>query len=530
MRILNQIAIVGALGLTSCPKNNSSIETTLERGLESRLNIELKKEYSQRFSEKDISCLEEAQIHAKRANQYPEQFSGCEIVEIEYAHGSPRKAKAYPEVFNGYDIAYFITQNIKPHASGFYTNIAGYLKLLSLEKQTDWSQEPQPLFNYFDIERMQDVGCTVDYIWELASIIDNTGNPRFSGHEIAQFCSPGTVDDKGNKLTFPINFVKTVAAITDENGESLYSMVDIFDLRQLGAEDSGEEVRLLATLKDSEGNLLFDRSQELNFAGLILKFLDLPVYGDDTKRIRDVLSIREQLTDFELRRYLQLGVTKEEILEFQDTEKPNAVIVYPTMDNYAFETYASRGHFRKIRQAYDTWVTFATTEDEAYQAIEKVPNIELLVLSGHGTFRGMHLGNNNVIEEMLDILSISDTVGDPQTITELEKAKEAEKYFIDMWDTELSDYLKKLSPDATIFLNGCSVAQGGKWHPNLANFVSKAADGRRVIAVTREWDSILLRITSLYPFDAEIMYTIPGLPDLYNATYTNKPLEQKDAQ
>lgn len=187
----------------------------------------------------------------------------------------------------------------------------------------------------------------------------------------------------------------------------------------------------------------------------------------------------------------------EETIEFKDTKKPNAVIIFPFKDwNGAFKDRGILTFYHKIEQEYDVFVKVASTEEDMYNAIDTIPNIELLVLGGHGNINVLWFDWKKKSEET------------------------DEKSYLSISDLELGDYLNELNPNAVILLYSCSNAKGGKNEINLANFVMSHANGRKVIASTKPFNSGGIEIISIYPLDIKIKNKFLFWNE--DLTYTNK--------
>ena len=203
------------------------------------------------------------------------------------------------------------------------------------------------------------------------------------------------------------------------------------------------------------------------------------------------VALKEKYPDSDLDWYRifrsqQLGVSPKEITEFSDTKKPNALVVFPISDyNKSYERDLEVP--KKIKEMYDTNVIIAGNENDVYNAISETPNIELLYLSGHGNSPVINLGSK----------------AEHTIITNTDQIYNEELY-IDINDKELPQYLSQLSPNATIFLNSCSTAEGGKDENNLANFVIDASNGRKVIAATDTFSPNEKVVNSVYPFDVRL--------------------------
>lgn len=180
--------------------------------------------------------------------------------------------------------------------------------------------------------------------------------------------------------------------------------------------------------------------------------------------------------------YYILGFSVKDTV-FVDTSKPNALIVFPTKDaNSAFAINTYRNIIQKVKNAYDLRVIAASIEDQVYNALQTTPEIELLILNGHGNAYSLSLG---------DI--------DPQVGTIHD-----ERYSIDVHDNELSVHLNRLHPDARIFLFSCSNADTTT-RTNLATAIKRFSKSRKVFASKEKLATQEIIIKSIYPFDIRII-------------------------
>ncbi|OVE74480.1 hypothetical protein BVX95_02430, partial [archaeon D22] len=150
---------------------------------------------------------------------------------------------------------------------------------------------------------------------------------------------------------------------------------------------------------------------------------------------------KKGFTSFEAYRLTQLGYTPNDFdssgkQKLRESNKPNCLFVYPLSDhNGAFEDYEEAlTFFQGIKNNYDVNILFAETESQVYDKLYELrnDNIELFVLSGHGTAKSISLG-----EEDLRVAN----------------AIKGEEYIVNTADTEFLKFLNYLSPKASIFLN-----------------------------------------------------------------------------
>ncbi len=267
---------------------------------------------------------------------------------------------------------------------------------------------------------------------------------------------------------------------------------------------------MIATITLAAGLMIYSPNYEQKFPSKNLEQTVITEERAETGSFGIVIDTKDEDGDRLIRskelKERKLFLFRYEEGQFEDTNKPNAVIVYPTNDrNTAFETPESMRFFGMIREKYDIRLVIAEKEEEVYKAIDSTPDIELLILGGHGSENSLSLGEE-----------------DPM----LANGTKSEEYKLDLSDKEIAQYLKKLKPQAVIFLNSCSNAKGDENSDNLANFVIKNADGRKVIASKEPFSASNVHIKSLYPFDIQIIKirysTLPVNEKEIDVTYTNK--------
>ena len=196
-------------------------------------------------------------------------------------------------------------------------------------------------------------------------------------------------------------------------------------------------------------------------------------------------------------RYYQLGLTPEQLEIFEDTEKPNAVITYPTKDESngkrAFETKESLALYQQYVEEYDVWVRVTAREEELYNALEASSSWKFGALAGHGDGVSFVLGEPPAGET------------DPAVL---------EKYRLDVNDTEFAESLAHFLPDATLFLHTCFGGRGTEHEVNVANFTHELAPWTNVLASTLIFATAGMKVQSVYPFQA----TIGGWKDINTPT------------
>jgi hypothetical protein len=205
-----------------------------------------------------------------------------------------------------------------------------------------------------------------------------------------------------------------------------------------------------------------------------------------------------------VRRYFDLGISPRGTAHFVDTEKPNAVAIFPMDDDKgAFYTQEFVDLLAQLGQEYDLFTAVVADEDAALSAARTVPNVSLLVIAGHGTKDSLALG-----------------ASDP---ADVEWTPAQERKYLDTTDVPLYRELRdKLSPDATILLLSCSTGEGRGTAHNLANSIHEVTR-RRVIAADRQIN--LIQIVQLQPIFARLsgcaLSIGPG-PHCWDATYEPK--------
>lgn len=185
------------------------------------------------------------------------------------------------------------------------------------------------------------------------------------------------------------------------------------------------------------------------------------------------------MNDAQIVLYQTLGAD-DSLAIFKDTNKPNCVMIYPHDDyNNAFKIPDSKRLFDNINASYDLFLKTVYDEKEIYKILDSIPNIELLILGGHGLQSSMEFRNISIFyfNEFLE-----------------------QSYMLDTGDKELSEHMNNLAPNARIFLYSCSNGRGREYQDNLANFVAQVS-GRRVYSMTRPGNIFDVSIDNAYPLE-----------------------------
>lgn len=287
-------------------------------------------------------------------------------------------------------------------------------------------------------------------------------------------------------------YVKEMASLKSADRGCFFTCADIFAFRDFCGDM--QYAKELASFRDAEGKNFFLGKELVAFTKA----------GGTTEYAKKFFSFKDHKGNNpfyggQLPQLYRLGLNLEQVAKFDDTPKPNALLVYPTWDypigkifdekvyyNGAFRDDYSLAFFKKVSETYDVKVVVASTEGEVYEALDSEADFKLFILSGHGTKTTLSLGEKDL------------RVSAPE---------KNETYTIDLSDSELEKHLQKLAPDAVIFLNSCSTAEGGAGEKNLANKVNLWAQGRKVIAPTKDLRTGDVQIDALYPFKVTLFYS-----------------------
>lgn len=179
--------------------------------------------------------------------------------------------------------------------------------------------------------------------------------------------------------------------------------------------------------------------QEIDFTVLEESVMDSPVCTIDYPGVRDF--------------FLRSGITLDPE-GFEDTKKPNAVVVYPCNDtaqngrttNQAF--YFQGDFLERISNSYDVRFVLASFEEDLYSALRETSDIALVVVGGHGGETSLRFS----LPRYLAPQDVEQTTFDPT-------------------DEEFSEYLGNLLPNVRWVHFSCSNGEGGLGTTNLATMV-----------------------------------------------------------
>ncbi len=178
-------------------------------------------------------------------------------------------------------------------------------------------------------------------------------------------------------------------------------------------------------------------------------------------------------------RLMLLGKHLGTIPKFLNTKKPNAVVILPTYDPQ--EIYYSQNTINFIRilmKNYDTRIIVATNEQDVFDGLELIPDIELLFVGG------AYLG---IVETRKKSIMLS------------------RKDEISYNDERFLCYLNHLDNDATIVLYTCFAGTGGKGKDNIANYIDSIIDERKIIAPRNNINACHIKVNEMYPLDISLM-------------------------
>ena len=363
-----------------------------------------------------------------------------------------------------------------------------------------------------DVCALADAGVTAEYADAILQIQDNA-LPVFRERE-------WMIEAK--RADLPASYGQALIKIRHDNGTPYFwhpaSIIDAYRARL-----PAEYVSTIANLRMSNGDrALIDAEQVLETAPQ----MPPPELLQATLRQTDTMgkpafnvgvdAVRFLKTDMSIDwftaylnagfdgksayRLFSLGYQPSEALEFTDTPKPNAVVIYPQADpNGAFETPEAYKFFFTLRLHYDVGVRIVHGDTEAFAYARTIPYPELIVWSGHGdpyTVRFGEPGLRNPVSYMSPFYTYDTTDEKRATI-----------------------FFQSTPSNAIIFLNSCSTAKGGEKETNIANDTIRYAQPRRIIASTIPFQEREIQIDQAYPFDARIMSRI-GFGVSYDVTYS----------
>ena len=297
---------------------------------------------------------------------------------------------------------------------------------------------------FFWLIRNFESGHSVELVKSYLSVLD--------GSEFIYFAS---------KEKVPLEYLRELKSLRNRNGYSIFSEKDIFDL--VFKFNSKEGLRIIDGIRE----IPLDYIKSMLFVISQSEYLDIS--GSSIVKLNE------------------FGFTKNYPPVFIDGIRPNALVVYGVEDfNDGFIAEVEIEQFKQIWNAYDVMFVLTGNEDVFYRALDVTPDIEFLMISGHGSDSSLRFGEEDLENKFLPY----------------------EKYSLDLLDWELKWHLGNLSPLAIIFLNSCANGEGEDAKENLANFVALFAQGKLVFSSKASFAAPDSVIESLYPFKVKI--TVDG--------------------
>jgi len=199
--------------------------------------------------------------------------------------------------------------------------------------------------------------------------------------------------------------------------------------------------------------------------------------GEGDSRISRISTVRQMRLKSKWRMVLKkrLGY----LPAFKDTEKPNAVIVLPCYDpQEIYYSYGTIGFIDKLVKEYDTRVVIAANEQDVFDALEFIPNVEMLFIGGP------YLGVVDVKKKTIML---------------------SPKGELSYYDKRFLCYLDNLNDNATIVMYTCFAGTGGKDYDNIANFVGEIVGDRRIIAPRNNLYACHIHVQKMYPLDVGLI-------------------------
>ena len=353
--------------------------------------------------------------------------------------------------------------------------------------------EGKTVFNEFDLSIYKEEKGTISYARELCSFKDSLGQTVFSDGELVRRFYYATCQTKKD-------FKKK-----EEIAEDITHRIIARSIRKAKA---------YITLKDNNGNTVFRDGQDIvsfiREKGSIIKAKKyIQITWEDGRTYfngRDIALLQQHKVPVQYAECLaKKGLNAQTIMyyynvkvepqenaqatDFQNNGKPKALIIYPTDDpvQIVFQVFSEKDtfkFFKKIIGRYDTKIRAVSTVHEMYAELDSTPQLNLLILGGHGSKTTLTFGDSKPKYEI--------------NIDEKQAALSVEH-------SDLGEHLDCLSKDAVIFLDSCLNGEGREQALNLANYFASKAPGRRVIAGTDVFSADKIKVNCLFPLDLRIL-------------------------
>jgi hypothetical protein len=197
-----------------------------------------------------------------------------------------------------------------------------------------------------------------------------------------------------------------------------------------------------------------------------------------------------------------MGISPKEFLDFNDTQKPDAVIIYPVYDDqFAFYDKDSIRFLQRIREEYDAKI--CVIGDKRVLRTLKIPRASFLMLSGHGNGLKIILGDTGIKTPETPVAAIAEVYA-PYKDCMREIRRNPNRFELNVHDVDIKSLIDQLDPDATIYIDSCYGYAWGEEFVSFAPFIKSLAADRRVIAGRGMYLTKDVRVKSIYPFDIRI--------------------------
>ena len=364
------------------------------------------------------------------------------------------------------------------------------------------------------INQFVEVGGTVDYANDLNQITDNNNNQIFDEYSIYFFKKIDGTIDYAKKLT---SLKDTYGSTIFSEGEDVYEFCELdayFDANDKKHKYYHRDIRIaeeFVNLRDSTGQTVFRDGKDINvflkengdikqakeYISILNKEGKTYFRGDEISLLKEnniPIDYIKSLTEHELNAqtivyYYNLKLTNQDI-DFKNSDKPKALLLYPTSnppDFLGFKAFSDDDSYQflsKIYNRYNTKFRAISTVEEMYRELDDAPELNLLILGGHGSQETLTFGKSN---EKYGVVIDKKSGG------------------LSTQDNEFGEHTKRLSPDGVVFLDSCLNGQGGGREMNLANFVAQNIPGRKVISSTEPFNAGKITIKNIYPLDLSIV-------------------------
>lgn len=334
------------------------------------------------------------------------------------------------------------------------------------------------IFNEFSIGLFREHQGTIDYAVKLTNIRDTEGRTIFSnGEDVEDFHLQEREWHLGQwrYLHRDIKTAQEFVDLKDSEGKTVFrNGRDIIDL--LRAKGTVDEAAQYVAIQDSNGRTYF-RGDEI----ALLRKDKVPV---DYAKLMSCQGLNAATIMYHYR----MGLGEEDI-DFRDSGKPKALILYPTSDpvQMVFQAFSEDDTFKFFQTVQDTYnvrIRAISSVEEMYDELDNSPEIDLLILGGHGSKTTLTFG---------------------ESIPKYDVHIDKQSAVLSTDREDLGDHLRKVSPEGVIFLDSCCNGEGRETERNMANYVAENAPGRKVIAGTDVFNAGKVTVNSAFPLDLSLM-------------------------